>query len=834
MVRRSPRVRARVASGSDTAESPKRRRLGATAARSVLSTRTRRDAKLGHEENLVGRRVEMADEAFLENASVLKQIAEESKEATQLGVVSVNTHLEENRSAHWCEEYETEKLVVRRGQAFELTITFARNYDPEADTIILQFVTGKRPQESKGTVRRLEVHKEQYHIDRWCAQLLNIGDKTANVRVMTRADAIVGQYSLYVETVAQDADGVLHHRYKHDDDIYLLFNPWAPEDDVYIEDEAEREEYVLNETGSIWVGNWRRYGPLNWNYAQFEDVSLETALYLLDKAELGSSARSNPCQVIRVLSAMVNCNDEDGGVLEGRWTKTYPSSSTPPTAWTGSGEILGNFADNDYKAVKYGQCWVFAGLCTTLARALGIPTRPVTCFESAHDTDASMTVDFHYDEDDQPVDYLNDSVWNFHVWNESWFRRPDLPSGYGGWQAYDATPQEVSEGVMRCGPAPVNAVKKGDVYLPHDTSFLFAEVNGDKVYWVVHKDGTMTADGMSKHCIGQNISTKAVGSDERLDLTHNYKHTEGTEEERLSVFHANKFSSRRDQNIYDKKMEDDVKFKVVSGDDAVGVGEDVAVTLQMTNTSDGARTVAVAMCAKMAFYTGITVQDVKSEKFAVSLEPKAEEKVTMLIGKDDYLDNLVADGALKTFIKASVADTKQLFVEFDITDFVKPSLGVEVLADPVVMNEDFEVKVTFTNPLPIALKNGHFHAEGSAIHASMQRHRGQIAANKEVTAKIWVKALRYGRRKLLVNFYSEQLSGIQGHAFINVKKYAPREKEEEHEEEEVDEKVQAINSTNNGELDAVAPPVNSAVEGKPESGGAADEEAMETGAPVGE
>ena len=35
---------------------------------------------------------------------------------------------------------------------------------------------------------------------------------------------------------------------------------------------------------------------------------------------------------------------------------------------------------------------------------------------------------------------------NFHVWNEAWFDRPDLPAGYGGWQAFDATPQERSEG----------------------------------------------------------------------------------------------------------------------------------------------------------------------------------------------------------------------------------------------------------------------------------------------------------------------------------------------------------------------------------------------------
>ena len=35
---------------------------------------------------------------------------------------------------------------------------------------------------------------------------------------------------------------------------------------------------------------------------------------------------------------------------------------------------------------------------------------------------------------------------NFHVWNDCWMARPDLPTGYGGWQAIDATPQETSDG----------------------------------------------------------------------------------------------------------------------------------------------------------------------------------------------------------------------------------------------------------------------------------------------------------------------------------------------------------------------------------------------------
>ena len=34
------------------------------------------------------------------------------------------------------------------------------------------------------------------------------------------------------------------------------------------------------------------------------------------------------------------------------------------------------------------------------------------------------------------------------MWNESCYRRLDLPEGYDGWQVLDATPQEASEGTV--------------------------------------------------------------------------------------------------------------------------------------------------------------------------------------------------------------------------------------------------------------------------------------------------------------------------------------------------------------------------------------------------
>lgn len=75
------------------------------------------------------------------------------------------------------------------------------------------------------------------------------------------------------------------------------------------------------------------------------------------------------------------------------------------------------------------------------------------------------------------------------MWNEIWCTRKDLPGEkYDGWQVVDATPQERSFELYQLGPAPVKAVKDGEIYVGVDTGFVFAEVNADYVVWSIAED----------------------------------------------------------------------------------------------------------------------------------------------------------------------------------------------------------------------------------------------------------------------------------------------------------------------------------------------------------
>ena len=263
-----------------------------------------------------------------------------------------------------------------------------------------------------------------------------------------------------------------------DQDLIVLFNPWSDKDSVYMADIGWRYECVLATQGTIWMGTRNKKYGKSWQYDQFAEVS--TAVVLQKLKPFHKTARADPSQVGRLFSRSVNSAKNPTGIVRGKWGVDY-SDGTNPLTWSGSLPILSKHLQSG-TPVKYGQCFVFAGVLTTCMRSVGIPARPVTNYDSGHDRENDGFIDFRMVSRTRKAS-PSDDIWNYHVWTECWIIRT-IGVGDDFWQIIDGTPQEQSEGKYQCGPARRIAVKNL-LTEQYDTMFVIGEVSGRLRKWKV-------------------------------------------------------------------------------------------------------------------------------------------------------------------------------------------------------------------------------------------------------------------------------------------------------------------------------------------------------------
>lgn len=631
-----------------------------------------------------------------------------------VSVRNVDFCIEKNSINHHTENFfkTTPNLVVRRGQPFQLIIEFDRKFDFTNDAITFIFTVYGEDRPSSGNSTLIVLAPSDKIIDdHWTISKNNANASKVEFTVNTSANTSVSSWKIEIDTKTMLTGAA--KSYKCSDPIYILFNPWCEKDLVYLSDESKCREYVLEDTTLIFKGSQNEISSILWKLGQFDADILQCSLYLITKiGKINASSRGNVINVARVLSAVVNARD-DNGVLVGNWSSDY-SNGQPPTSWIGSTKILQNYYKTK-KPIKFGQCWVFAGVLTTIARSLGIPSRIITNFSSAHDSEGSMTIDVIVNNET----LSKDSVWNFHVWNEVWMQRPDLGVGtngnYSGWQAIDSTPQELSNGMYRCGPAPVKAIKYGEVFHPYDTQFLFSEINADRLYWMHNgPDKPMKLLNKDTTSIGQFISTKAVGKWEREDVTLEYKFQENSDKERNTMYTALRQSDHLFSRYYLNEIFNEVEFKVDVRDD-ITIGEKIILNLNIINKSDEKVHRALGrLSAESVLYTGKQRIHVKSKPFEIDIKPGSSEKVFLEVEFNDYFKKLLPQSAFKIVCIAKVVNTD--FDYFSLNDFRvnKPVIKI-YFNEKVSANKPVEVTLMMENPLPVKIHKGEFTVGGGTL-----------------------------------------------------------------------------------------------------------------------
>ncbi|XP_061566306.1 coagulation factor XIII A chain [Cololabis saira] len=664
---------------------------------------------------------------------------------------------EYNKIEHHTMLFNSDHLIVRRGQEFRVKITFNRPYNSEEDRFALEFVIGSSPQYSKGTY--MPVFPTKDRTSPWEGRVVETSDNIVTMGVTPAANCIVGKYHMYVAVLTPF--GIRRTRRDNTRDLYILFNPWEAADAVFLDDDKEREECVMNEMGIIYHGAYDDIAERDWNYGQFNYGVLDACLYIMDRCEMPIINRGDPIKVTRKASAMLNSRDDEG-VLVGNWSGDY-TYGVAPTSWTGSTDILLSYSSSRMP-VCYAQCWVYAAVFNTFLRCLGIPSRVVTNYYSAHDNDGNLKTDIIL-EDSGRIDRkrTRDSIWNYHCWNECYMSRPDLPQGFGGWQVVDATPQETSDGMYRCGPASVHAIKHGQICFPFDAAFVFAEINSDVVFYSRRKDGTLDPVKVNRTHVGRMVITKTPGEETRRDITHQYKFAEGSNEERTVLEKAEEYGCKREK-INPALADVDVNLPSLE----ISVGEDFELDLEFVNHSNQRRTVEAYVSGSVVYYTGVSGYEFLFKTPTVTLGPGKTVKELVMVESKSYMEHLLEQANLNFIVTGKIKETGQIVTTMKVVILKNPKLIIEVSGKGKV-NEEMIATLTFTNPFSYSLEDVNIRMEGPGIMLPKSKYYSVIAGGSSLTWTELFTPQRPGRTRVVATLDCPTLRQVHGQASITIK-----------------------------------------------------------------
>ncbi|KAL6470659.1 hypothetical protein MHYP_G00217780 [Metynnis hypsauchen] len=685
-------------------------------------------------------------------------------------VHNVQLHRRKNNKEHHTDDISVNRLIVRRGQPFQLTFHAKQAFRLRQDFFQLVVQTGPNASEAKGTRSTFGLQARCGFGKPWSLELSSSTDTSFTMTVYSPTDASIGLYKLSMltgsNTRTETSIGTLT----------VLFNPWSEDDWVYLPKEEERQEYVMNEQGLLYSGNCNFIDAMPWDFGQFEDDIIDICLKLLDvnpkcinNGMEDCSARCSPIYVGRVVSAMINKDDADAGVIMGKWDGLY-SDGVNPGFWSSSVDILRKWFKTACRPVKYGQCWVFAAVMCTVLRCLGIPCRVVTNFVSAHDTNNNLFVDKYINHYGLLTKHGKDSIWNFHVWVEAWMKRPDISDRgvYDGWQVLDSTPQEMSEGVFCCGPAPVKAILEGHTDVKYDVPFVFAEVNADIVTWMLRPDGSKTKFSTDTTSVGQFISTKAVGSDKRLDITNQYKYLEGSraESDRFSCAVRNLSISDDSQDVPASRA---VVIMIQEVEKPIS-GSDIKLKLFVRNNCSTPQALSLQINAQTMIYTGIPTEHVYKEQNEVRLQPNGEQFLLINIPYANYKQKMLVNNSIKVLaIARNSYDSKEIYIaEKDIIP-QRPTLTLKV-DETAVQFSKIMAEVVFENPLPETLTNCSITLMGSGLLQQPEICRAALIGPRErMEFSVWFQPCRTGLKKLVADFQCSAFAKINASCNIDVK-----------------------------------------------------------------
>ncbi|XP_010131421.1 PREDICTED: erythrocyte membrane protein band 4.2-like, partial [Buceros rhinoceros silvestris] len=365
----------------------------------------------------------------------------------------------------------------------------------------------------------------------------------------------------------------------------------------------------------------------------------------------------------------------------------------------------------------------------------------------------------------------------FHVWNECWMARADLPPQYSGWQALDATCQEKSNGLSFCGPAPVQAIKEGDTEVDYDVCNFFAAINAKCQVWIQKRDNTLKPALSGTKYTGNYISTKSVGSERCEDITHNYKYPEGSLQEKevlgkayrkIRIFETTT-SSKTQLSSIPTALEEPVNlFIQLQSKSSLPLGQDVPLSIEVFNHSGREKVTHLIVGAQSLRYNGVPISQLWKEEFNFILRSNEATHLQVSVPHSWYRKELGETRLLR--LTAVLRDEDSSYIHFaqEEISICDPPLTIE-LPENMVQYEPSTAKISLWNPLTEPLETCAIVVAGRGLIYRQRKYRlGSVQPRSTQELQIPFTPIQAGSRRLTAHLTCLQLQNLKSYKTINI------------------------------------------------------------------
>ena len=143
----------------------------------------------------------------------------------------------------------------------------------------MSLVLGNYPSVPKGTLGMVQLDEEAQDNtgnNKWEAFIKERRGRRLTISVMIPVDAPIGMWEAAVETSYEDERWSTKKRVL-DTPLYILFNPYTSTDQTFMSNEAERDEYLMEDFGKIYAGTFGALKGCPWSFGQFACTILPAA-----------------------------------------------------------------------------------------------------------------------------------------------------------------------------------------------------------------------------------------------------------------------------------------------------------------------------------------------------------------------------------------------------------------------------------------------------------------------------------------------------------------------------------------------------------------------------